>query len=341
MTDYVEQWDMRVTKSNVMLADGVSPSELADSYPDLEPDQIDDLCSEAAMQAIGAGDTLIDMEHFRDAHAELGLGTTDEADERGDKEAATETHDEPHPKPDGGAIEEAAGRGESPSADAGSDVDVREETAEVDDDAPDDEGDGTEGRSGSDADKNGPESPTEMSRAELESEVQSLRSEVDKLQQVANRDVAVLKGALTNLLDVDEFDDLPAAGKEFGDRLGDVEDEVASLDGVIADGGGGKASKVRDIVQMASNRRTDEAVIAMEVSDIVDATGVSRRYANDLIDGSNSLPSEYAWMHERADLTQYGELELDKNAQNKALVIDFAGAQGPKCPVNKFTTGGR
>jgi len=60
---------------------------------------------------------------------------------------------------------------------------------------------------------------------------------------------------------------------------------------------------------------------------------ITERAMNDEISYAESL-------HERADLKQYGDLELDRSTQNKALVIDFAGVQGKKCPVNKFTTGG-
>jgi hypothetical protein len=335
MTDAVDEWDKRITKSNARLADDVSPELLADAFPDLEGDAISDLCNDAAMVSIDDGDTVIRMAHFREAY---GAGEDD------NQEAASEADQEDT----GEATPEAHTNGnESPPE--------PEIYDEDNDDVPRETADQTEVETAPTTE--GESDPSAMSRGELEAEVVDLRERVDEMEsmvrdaegavQAVRRQLKVHNKLLVgNPNSIQEVVD-PDEAESYHDRLGglderveDVEAEVVSLDGVVADGSGGKVSKVHDIVEMASNRRSNEALIEFEVSDIVDATGVSRRYANDLIDGPNSLPSEYEWMHERADLKQYGELELDRDAQNKVLVIDFAGVQGTKCPVNKFTTGG-
>jgi tetrahydromethanopterin S-methyltransferase subunit G len=329
MTDAVEQWDMRITKSNARLAEDVSPELLAEQFPDVEGDAISDLCNDAMMVCVNAGDTLIGMGHFREAYG------TDENDDV--------QEDTPEDDVD-----------ESPPGPEIYDEDNEDVHRDLDPGAPV----RTMGADGADtgSTQDTESVPSEMGRDELEAEVADLRDRVDEMESTVRESNAIVEAVRrqmkqhTKLLvggesiqDVTDPDEEPSYHEQLGnldDRVDNVEAEVESLDGVVADGSGGKVSKVHDIVQLASNRRSDEALVAMEVNDIVDATGVSRRYANDLIDGPNCLPGEYEWMHQRKSLKQYGDLELDTDAQNKALVIDFAGVQGKACPVNKFTTGG-
>ena len=75
----------------------------------------------------------------------------------------------------------------------------------------------------------------------------------------------------------------------------------------------------------------------MEAAKIVTVTGVSRRYAYDLIDG---LPDQYHWILSRdeARQQQYGSAEIDSGTQSKRLVIDFERLHNDPAAVNKFTT---
>jgi len=328
MTDAVDEWEMRITKSNARLGEDVSPRLLAEEFPGLDGDGISDLCNDAAMVAISAGDTLIGMGHFREAY-------------------------------DGGSEEDGDKAGQQPTAEPHTDADEAVAESEASDKTDtDDPAEPTPQTAATTGPTTTPKpDPSDMARGELEAEVDDLRDRVDEAESMARDAQAAVQAvrrqlkvhnkllvgtpeSVQEVVDPDEAESYHDRLTGLGDRVESVEADVESLDGVIADGSGGKVGKVHDIVEMADNRRTDEALVEFEVGDVVDATGVSRRYANDLIDGPNSLPSEYEWMHERADLKQYGELELDRSTQNKALVIDFDGVQGKKCPVNKFTTGG-
>lgn len=325
--DSAGAWSQKLATSSLMLADTVNAEDLAEEFGDIDDDRRDELCNEAAMQAIDDGANEITMAHFRAANEKLVGDSGEDSDTKDDETGAADS-------PESATVTEDS---------------LDEEDGEVSDtssaDPVSEESDSASPTDGPEADQEETETdPAEMARSELESEVEDLRAEVDKIQEVANRDVAIIKGALTNLLGVKDIEELPAAGQSLRDRLddqdesiADVEDQVEALDGVIADGGGGKSSKIRDIVQMADNRRSDEGRVLMTVPDIIDATGVSRRYAYDLIE---DLPDDREWILAREEMKQYGDLQIDKDEQTKAIGIDFEGVHGRPCPVNKFTTGG-
>lgn len=320
--DAREQWTQKLAAAGLDLAPPVNAEVLADRFGTLESDQLDELCNEAAMACISAGESAIAMEHFETA-AEDVLET----------EAGSEDSD---------TSADAAGRGTETDA---SDF-MPAPAADDDDDEtePDDDDNVQDDETGVDetvAD------PAAMERDALEDEVHTLRSEVDqlrnevdKLQEVANRDLAIMKGAMVNLLDVDDIEALPAASEDLRETIAETRQEVSALDGVITDGGGGKEGKVAQIVQLAANRRTDEDIIKLSAKNIVDATGVSRRYAYDLMDPDidTSLPNQYDWVLAKDDLRQYGDVEMDLSSQAKCIGIDFNGTRSDGCPVNKFTT---
>lgn len=316
-------WADKLGRSSATLAPEVSAEVLAEEFGRLNEHRRDEMCSSAVMIAFDDGYDEISLEHFREAYEE----TAPEDDGEGSEGPVQEPHPEPH--------QEAQTEQEPPEPEI------------YDDDNDDVEPGGDqdeETAGGGDDDADDAEPPAEMSRAELEAEVKELRHDLDRMRNIANNNIPLMTRALRDMLGVDDIEDMPDAAEELraavdghGDRLDAVEDDVSGIDDTITSGQGGKASKVRQIVQLAANRRTDEPVIILDVSDIKDATGVSRRYAYDL---AEDLPTEHDWMHERGDLDQYGELEIDKDKQKTAIGIDFDGLHGPKCPVNKFTTGG-
>lgn len=98
-----------------------------------------------------------------------------------------------------------------------------------------------------------------------------------------------------------------------------------------------KEEKVAAIVQFAQNTATDPETdrVAVKARQIKGVAGVSRRYAYDLID---DLSREYEWVHNRSSLSQYGDLELDKSSQAKAIIVDLEQLHNDEAAVNKFTT---
>lgn len=98
-----------------------------------------------------------------------------------------------------------------------------------------------------------------------------------------------------------------------------------------------KEQKIAAIVTWAMRQAGDETSdrVAVTARDIIGCTGVTRRYAYDLID---DLPGEYEWMLDRSDVSQYGELEIEKGAQTRAVIVDCELLHEDDGAVNKFTT---
>jgi hypothetical protein len=75
--------------------------------------------------------------------------------------------------------------------------------------------------------------------------------------------------------------------------------------------------------------------VSVSASEIIGATGVTRRYAYDLIE---ELPDEYDCFDNRNTISSYGSLEIDQDSQTRALIVDCEGVQYDVDGVNKFTT---
>lgn len=125
----------------------------------------------------------------------------------------------------------------------------------------------------------------------------------------------------------DENDELRARLDALESRMDVLEDDSSSKDG-----------KIRQIVAGAENNRTgDQSAIVMNAAKIVTVTGVSRRYAYDLIE---DLPEQYHWILTRSEARerQFGSIEINDGKQTKAIVIDFEALHSDPEAVNKFTT---
>lgn len=149
-------------------------------------------------------------------------------------------------------------------------------------------------------------------------------------------DLSTRLDALSNWIEttVDRVAELEDENAELRQRLETVE---ARLD-VVESGDTGKEGKLRKIVTGAENVRiSDQTAIVMDAAKIVTVTGVSRRYAYDLIE---DLPDEYHWILSRKEARQqqYGSIEIDADAQTKAIVVDFERLHTDPEAVNKFTT---
>jgi len=118
------------------------------------------------------------------------------------------------------------------------------------------------------------------------------------------------------------------------DKLGDIGEEKTE-----------KEQKIAAIVTYADNGRDDDQdAVSVKPKEIKRLTGVGRRYSYDLVDdmidgdGEDGTvgPDGYDWAHDPNEIQRYGAVERD--ASDKAVVIDFAGVHGEAVPVNKFTT---
>lgn len=106
----------------------------------------------------------------------------------------------------------------------------------------------------------------------------------------------------------DRLNDIEARFDAFSNWLENTDDRVSALEDentelraqlnalesridVLEDGSSSKAGKIRQIVAGAENNRTGgQSAVVMNAAKIVTVTGVSRRYAYDLID---DLPEKH------------------------------------------------
>lgn len=132
----------------------------------------------------------------------------------------------------------------------------------------------------------------------------------------------------------DRVSELEDENNELRDRLEALEARME----VLEDSSSSKDGKVRQIVAGAENNRTGEQpAVVMDAAKIVTVTGVSRRYAYDLIE---DLPEQHHWILTRSEARerQFGSIEIDDGKQTKSIVVDFEALHSDPEAVNKFTT---
>ena len=192
-----------------------------------------------------------------------------------------------------------------------------------------------------------------MSRADqpLESRVQALEETVERLdrrlQEATNRDIPLLKGTIRAMADesIDDVDAFPQAGRRFSEdvrtmrkRLGELEERVARF-GKIGDERSSKDEKYAAVLSFAANKRTSNGKVAVSPAEIKGCTGVSRRYAYDLVEAmADDL--------EGVGVREAGRVETGSGVKrrSKALLVDCEAVQASNGGVKEFTTaegGGR
>lgn len=132
----------------------------------------------------------------------------------------------------------------------------------------------------------------------------------------------------------DRLEDYEEENEQLRERVEALE---ARLEVVEENSDGGREAKVREICDFALNARSGQRGVAVTAKEIVGCTGVSRRYAYDLID---ELPDEHHFLLtlQQARDRQYGSAELDASSYNKALVVDCEALRSDPEAVNTFTT---
>jgi hypothetical protein len=119
------------------------------------------------------------------------------------------------------------------------------------------------------------------------------------------------------------------------ERLASVEQQLEQFED-LTDTTSSKTEKLAAIVQFAENKATHRMdKVSVSASEIIGATGVTRRYAYDLI---GELPEEYDCFDNRTTISQYGSLENDQDSQTRALIVDCEAVHSDATGVNKFTT---
>lgn len=135
---------------------------------------------------------------------------------------------------------------------------------------------------------------------------------------------------------VQRVESLQVENAELRDRVAELEEQI----GAISDIGQEKTTKeekIAAIVTWAQRQAGDEETdtVLVKVKDIIGCTGVSRRYAYDLLD---ELPDRHEWLHDRKDVRQYGEVEQSQDTKARGLVVDLEQLHTDESAVNKFTT---
>lgn len=122
--------------------------------------------------------------------------------------------------------------------------------------------------------------------------------------------------------------------EQFNDRLAELENSVAAISDLGREKST-KEAKVAAIVQYAVNQAADETTgaVALRPKDIQGVTGVTQRYAYNLVD---DLPEQYEFFMDKSKVPQYGSLELDKDSQQKAMLVDLELLHEDEQALNKF-----
>ena len=171
----------------------------------------------------------------------------------------------------------------------------------------------------------------------LEARLQELETD---LQTAINRDIPLLKGTIQSLLDaeIDTIEDLPAAGRTFHqdvvdrtERLEQIEARLKQLDQYAERST--KAEKIATVVAFARNKAGSEGKVAVTPAEIRGCTGVSRRYAYDLLE---TIADELAGVEVRHP-TQVTTGSGTKR-KPKALLVDCDVVHTDSVGVNSFTT---
>ena len=183
---------------------------------------------------------------------------------------------------------------------------------------------------------------------DVEAHVAALEAAVERLEaqlQVAtNRDIPVLKGSIRAMVDepIDSVDAFPHAGRRFGEKVTQIEDRMNELEDRVARFGdlgnepSSKEEKYAAVLRFAANKQTTNGKATVSPSEIKGCTGVSRRYAYDLVDAM-------AEDIEGVRVREAQEVETGSGVQRKAkaLLVDCAVVQVSSGGVNKFTTAER
>jgi len=135
---------------------------------------------------------------------------------------------------------------------------------------------------------------------------------------------------------VERVEELETAVTELRGRVAELEEHRDAISD-IGQEKTTKEEKIAAIVTWAQRQARDEQgeSVLVKVKDIIGCTGVSRRYAYDLLD---DLPERYDWLERRQDAPGYSGLESSTEHKVRGLVVDLEQLHTDEAAVNKFKT---
>jgi hypothetical protein len=184
-------------------------------------------------------------------------------------------------------------------------------------------------------------------RADLERRLDAVEEAVHDLQETVslatNRDIPLLKGTVRSLVDADieSLDELPDAGRTFRRCCADREERLQAVEShleALGDAGAAnstKAEKYSAVLSFAHNKRNGNAKVAVSPAEIKGCTGVTRRYAYDLLD---EMAADVAGVQVRE--AHQVETGSGVKRKGKALLVDCEDIHADVVGVNQFTKGG-
>lgn len=162
-----------------------------------------------------------------------------------------------------------------------------------------------------------------------------------EVQTATNRDVPLLKGTIRGIItaEIETLDDLPAAGRAFGQQLIEREERLSQIEARLevlqqSTDPSTKSEKVARVLAFAANKANNGGKVAVTPAEVRGCTGVSRRYAYDLVD---TIAADVDGVQVR-DSQQVTTATGTKHKQ-KALLVDCEQVHGLEEAVHSFTTG--
>lgn len=172
---------------------------------------------------------------------------------------------------------------------------------------------------------------------ELEDQLETIQAE---LQTAANRDIPLLKGTVRGMLqgEIKTIDEFPEAGRAFGQRVAERGERLDQLEAQLEmltqhTDPSTKAEKINTVLAFAQNKADEGGKVTVTPAEVRGCTGVSRRYAYDLVE---AVAADVPGVQIR-EAKQVQTANGTKRKQ-KALLIDCEDVHELDEAVNSFTT---
>ncbi|WP_435065530.1 hypothetical protein [Halobaculum sp. EA56] len=138
--------------------------------------------------------------------------------------------------------------------------------------------------------------------------------------------------------DVETVDELPAAGRTFSQRVAERGERLEELEArleVLAQhtDASTKAEKITAILMFAQNKANERGKVAVTPAEIRGCTGVSRRYAYDLVEAVAAGVDGVQVRESKQVRTGNGS-----EHKQKTLLIDCEGVRELNDAVDSYTT---
>ena len=181
-------------------------------------------------------------------------------------------------------------------------------------------------------------------RDDMEERLSDVEQRLDSLQRAmqtaTNRDIPLLKGTIRAIMttEIETIDELPAAGRNFGPQLVERGERLSQVEAQFevlqqSTDPSTKAEKVAAVLVFAANKADGSGKVAVTPAEIRGCTGVSRRYAYDLVD---AIASDV----ERGQVRESSQVTTGTGTKHKqkALLVDCEQVHELAEAVNSFTT---